>query len=110
MALLSARVGRSAIFFFGDRTTGGDLVMRTFKTSFRTRTVASLGMVVAIGFWSIASASGAQAATVLTGPIDLGTASTYGVLAASAVTNTGPTVVTGNVGVSPQSSITGFEG
>jgi hypothetical protein len=40
--------------------------------------------------------------------ISLGTASNFGVLAGSAVTNTGPTVVTGNVGVFPGSSITGF--
>jgi hypothetical protein len=38
----------------------------------------------------------------------LGTASSFSVLAGSSVTNTGPTVVTGNVGVSPGSSVTGF--
>src|ERR1700733_927265 len=38
----------------------------------------------------------------------LGTASTFAVLAGSAVTNTGATVVTGNVGVSPGTAVTGF--
>jgi type VI secretion system secreted protein VgrG len=38
----------------------------------------------------------------------LGTAANFGVLAGSTVTNTGPTVVTGNVGVWPGTAITGF--
>jgi hypothetical protein len=84
--------------------------LNSSKNSFRTRAIVSTGVILAIGLWSIASAATAQAASVLTGPIDLGTSSTYGVLAASAVTNTGPTVVTGDIGVSPQSSITGFGG
>jgi hypothetical protein len=40
--------------------------------------------------------------------ISLNTAQNFGVLAGSAVTNTGPSVVTGDVGVSPGSSVTGF--
>jgi hypothetical protein len=40
--------------------------------------------------------------------VSLGAARSFGVLAGSEVTNTGPTVVTGNVGVSPGSAITGF--
>ena len=43
--------------------------------------------------------------------ISLGsTVATFGVLAGSTVTNSGPTVVTGNLGVSPGTAITGFTG
>ncbi len=41
-------------------------------------------------------------------PVTLGQAFSFGVLAGSTVTNTGPSVVFGNVGVSPGTAITGF--
>ena len=41
-------------------------------------------------------------------PLTLGQASFFGVLAGSTVTNTGSSIIYGNVGVSPETAITGF--
>ena len=65
--------------------------------------LAATPVVAATVGWS-ASASAAQAS------VDLGTASSFAVLANQSVTNTGPTVLTGNLGLYPNTatSVTGF--
>ena len=53
-------------------------------------------------------ALGAPAAFAAMTPVKLGTAASYAVLASQTVTNTGPSSITGSVGVSPKKAITGF--
>jgi hypothetical protein len=55
-----------------------------------------------------ASSDGAQSSAGRQAPVFLGTADTFVVLAGSTVTNTGPTSVTGDLGVSPGTAVTGF--
>jgi Ice-binding-like len=66
---------------------------------FGVASLAALGLLVALPL-------SAQAADQP--PVGLGTVTSFAVLAGSNVTNTGPSSISGNVGVSPGKAVTGF--
>ena len=56
----------------------------------------------------VAGLIGARQAAAQQAPVGLGTAASFAVLGGETVTNTGPSVISGSVGVSPGSAVVGF--
>ncbi|MCX4644679.1 ice-binding family protein [Streptomyces sp. NBC_01446] len=68
-----------------------------------------IAAVLAVVISAVVVAVSPTQASALATFVDLGRADSFAVLAGSATTNTGPSVITGDVGVSPGTSITGYE-
>jgi hypothetical protein len=68
--------------------------------------VSKIGIVSFALIASLALAGNSQAAT----SVGLGTANSFAVLAGAGVTNTGPSVINGDLGTSPNPAVTGFGG
>lgn len=82
--------------------THGSQSRSTRKVHKRVGAAFGIGLVIALVTFPVA----AEAADA---PVGLGTAKTYSVLGGTTVTNTGPSTVSGDIGVNPGSSVAGAD-
>jgi cell division septation protein DedD len=78
------------------------------RTPRRRPGYAWLAVVPVAAAGAIALFIASQPAVAETAPVGLGTAGSFAVLAGTTVTNTGPSSISGDLGVSPGTAVTGF--
>jgi hypothetical protein len=95
-----AHLGLAATF-----TPTGGLVANTTYTATVLMEAADLAGNTIAGDYAWTFTTGVSMGQA---PIDLGTAGAFAILAGATVTNTGPSIVTGDLGVSPGAAVVGF--